>query len=91
MDLDKIRNGKDSLTLEDITQRKKEVLKTIRNKQENMSECSQRIFAPFLPSADDGSNSFIKKFNAGIAIADGVILGMRVIKRFRSFFKKKRY
>lgn len=87
MDLNKIAGKKTTITLEDLTRRKKEIIAEIRLEEEIMSEYSQRIFAPFLPSSDN--NSILKKFNTGLAIFDGVMLGVKIFKGLRNFFKKK--
>lgn len=89
MDVNKINSKETRITLDDVIRRKKEVLKDIRAGQEAMSGCSQRLFAPFFPSSDGESSSVMKKFNVGIAIFDGVMLGMKIIRRFRKLFKKR--
>ncbi|NDV66218.1 hypothetical protein [Bacteroides sp. 224] len=86
MNLSKITGKKTKITLEDLTRRKEEVIREIRLEEEIMSEYSQRIFAPFLPSMNN--NPVLKKFNTGLAIFDGVMLGMKIFKGIRKIFKK---
>lgn len=77
-------------TLEDITQRKLEVLQDIQVQHQIIAETTQTIFAPFLPSPQSGQNALIKKFNTGMAIFDGVMVGMKIFKSIRKFFKRGR-
>lgn len=80
------RNQK--FTLEDISQRKQEALEDIRIQHQVIAERTEEIFAPFLPS-DEGQSSLIKKFNTGMAIFDGVMIGMRLLKSIRKFLAKR--
>lgn len=74
------------ITLEDIAQRKEETLTEIRAQQKAMAMIARDIFAPLAPAASAGS-SLMKSFNTGVAIFDGVMLGMKLIKKFRSMFR----
>lgn len=76
------------ITLEDLRARKREVLSEIRTKQEKMSQHSQHIFAPFFSSIGS-EHSIFKKFNTGLAIFDGVVIGMKMIKSLRKIFRRK--
>lgn len=90
MDRAKIGSKKNSkITLEDIALRKEELLIEIKQRQEKMSLHSQQLFAPFLPSDDNNQSSVIKKFNTGLAIFDGIMLGMKMFKSVRRFFSGK--
>lgn len=76
-------------TLEDIVQRKQEVLQDIRIQHQVISENTQTVFAPFMPSANEGKSSFFKSINTGMAIFDGVLVGMKVFRSFRRFFRRR--
>lgn len=76
------------ITLEDISRRKMEVLDNIRIQHKVLSEVSQHIFSPFLPPSQ-GKSSLISKFNTGVAIFEGVILGIKFIYRIRKAFFKR--
>lgn len=76
------------ITLEDIAQRKVELLKEIRNQQQVMASTARSIFAPLAPAASAG-NALMRSFNTGIAIFDGVMLGIKMIKKVRHLFEKR--
>ena len=76
------------ITLEDIMQRKQEVLQDIHIQHQVIAETTQAIFAPILPSPKLDQTALIKKFNTGMAIFDGVMVGMKVFKSIRKFFKR---
>ncbi|WP_321480725.1 hypothetical protein [uncultured Bacteroides sp.] len=74
------------ITLEDIASRKAEVLKEIQNQKRIMTEATRDIFAPYSGAMKSG-NAFIKRLNTGMALFDGVILGIRMMKKIRKMFK----
>ena len=76
------------ITLEDIAQRKQEILQDIRNQKQAMADTTRRIFAPLAP-ADSGGSSLMRSFNTGMAIFDGVMLGMKMIRKVRGLFRKR--
>ena len=76
------------ITLEDIAQRKQEILQDIRNQKQAMADTTRRIFAPLAPAASGGSSSLMRSFNTGMAIFDGVMLGMKMIRKVRGLFRK---
>lgn len=78
---------KQKFTLEDISQRKQEVLQDIRIQHEIIAETTQEIFAPLFPSSSQGHSSLIKKFNTGMAIFDGVMVGIKIFKSIRKTFR----
>lgn len=75
------------IRLEDITRRKEELLEEIRSQQEVMTATARSIFAPLVPAASAG-NAMMRSFNTGVAIFDGVMLGIKMIRKVRSLFKK---
>ena len=77
----------EKITLEDIAQRKQEILAEIRNQKEVMAETTHRIFAPLAPAAS-GASALMRSFNTGMAIFDGVMLGLKVMRKVRSIFRK---
>ena len=67
------------ITLEDIAQRKQEVLQEICDQKQAMADTTRRIFAPLAPAASGGN----------MAIFDGVMLGMKMIRKVRGLFRKR--
>lgn len=72
------------ITLEDIAQRKKEVLQEICDQKQAMADTTRRIFAPLA-----GGNALMRSFSTGMAIFDGVMLGMKMIRKVRGLFRKR--
>ena len=70
------------ITLEDIAQRKQEVLQEICDQKQAMADTTRRIFAPL-------GNALMRSFSTGIAIFDGVMLGMKMIRKVRGLFRKR--
>lgn len=76
------------ITLEDIAQRKQEVLQEICDQKQAMADTTRRIFAPLAPAAS-GGNALMRSFSTGMAIFDGVMLGMKMIHKVRGLFRKR--
>ena len=77
------------VTLESIAQKKAMLLQEIRLQKEIMTGLTQEIFAPLEP-ATNKSNSMIRAFNTGMAVFDGIVLGLKLMKKFRKIFGIKR-
>lgn len=76
-------------TLEELQQRKAKLLQEIGTQKTLMSCIGCEIAAPFAPAASKG-NSVLRAFNRGMAVFDGVMLGLKVMRKFKSIFGKKR-
>lgn len=75
------------ITLEDIARRKEEVLIEIRVQKEAMTATAKEIIAPLAPAASAG-NTLMRSFNTGMAIFDGVMMGIKIMRKVRSMFRK---
>lgn len=75
------------ITLEDIARRKEEILIEIRVQKEAMTATTKEIFAPLAPAASAG-NALMRSFNTGMAIFDGVMMGVKIMRKVRSMFGK---
>ncbi len=76
-------------TLESITRQKAEVLQKIQAQKKTMSALTQEIFAPLKPAATK-TNFMMRSFNTGLAVFDGIVLGVKVMKKFKRLFGRKR-
>lgn len=65
-----------------------EVLQEICDQKQAMADTTRRIFAPLAPAAS-GGNALMRSFSTGMAIFDGVMLGMKMIRKVRGLFRKK--
>ena len=77
------------ITLESIAQRKGEVRKKLHLQKQIMTDTARELFAPRAPAADKG-NAIMRAFNTGMAVFDGVMLGLRMMKRVRRMFSSKK-
>lgn len=78
-----------SITLESIAQRKTEVRKKLHLQKQIMTDTARDLFAPLAPAADKG-NAIMRAFNTGMAVFDGVMLGLKMMKRVRRMFSSKK-
>ena len=78
-----------SITLESIAQRKQEVRKKLHLQKQIMTDTARDLCAPLAPAADKG-NAIMRAFNTGMAVFDGVMLGLRMMKRVRRMFSSKK-
>lgn len=72
-------------TLESITQQKITLLQQIRTQKGIMADLTKDILAP-IASTTDKAGTIIRAFNTGMAIFDGVRLGLKFIRKFRNYF-----
>lgn len=75
------------VTLEEITLRRKEVLGKIHVQKAAMTAITRDIFAP-LPPAATKADSLMRSFNTGMAVFDGVMLGIKMMRKIRSYFRR---
>lgn len=76
-----------TITLEDIARLKAEKLEEIREQKRAMTRTARRIFAPLAPAASKG-DALMRSFNTGMAVFDGVMMGLKIMKKIRRFFRK---
>ena len=77
------------VTLESIAQKKAMLLQEIRLQKEIMTGLTQEIFAPLEP-ATNKANAMMRAFNTGMAVFDGIVLWVKLMKKFRKIFGRKR-
>lgn len=76
-------------TLESIAAQKAELRKQLNRQKEVMTTLAHEIFAPLEP-AKDKTNAVMRTFNTGMAIFDGVMVGVKLMRNFRRMFGKKK-
>ena len=76
-------------TLEELTRQKAALLQEIQTQKTTLVRLSQNLVAPLAPAAEKG-NSVLHAFNRGMAVFDGVMIGLKLMRKFKSFFGKKR-
>ena len=75
------------LTLEDLQQQKAEALEELRAQQQIMADTARNLFAPIAPAADKGT-AITRAFNTGMAVFDGVMLGVKLMRKVRKIFRR---
>lgn len=74
-------------TLDEISERKKAVRKKLVVQKNTILELAKELFAP--QPKEEGINSFMQSFNKGLALYDGVMTGIKLMRKVRRFFMKK--
>ena len=77
----------DILTLEDLQRQKAEALEELRAQQQIMADTARNLFAPIAPAADKGT-AIMRAFNTGMAVFDGVMLGVKLMRKVRKIFRR---
>lgn len=80
-------NTNQIITLEEIAQRKTELRKEIAEQKSRITITTRNIFAPLIPSPS--GNPLMKSFNTGLAIFDGVMMGFKIIKSIKRYFRNR--
>lgn len=71
-------------TLEDLAQIKADLKERIALKKDKIEELTDNLISP-IQSASTGF-SLLKNLKTGIAIFNGVALGIKIMRKFRQFF-----
>lgn len=77
------------VTLESIARRKATLQQQIQQQKEIMAVLTQEIFAPLEP-ATNKANAMMRAFNTGMAVFDGITLGIKMMKKFKRLFGRRR-
>ncbi len=80
-----MKNAK--ITLEDINLRKKELKNEILIQKEAIAQTTRAIFAPLTPAANK-TDALMRSFNTGMAVFDGIMIGVKVIRKLRRYLRK---
>lgn len=76
-------------TLEDIIARKQAKRKEILQSKENMQTLAQDLFAP--NESKNKLDGLMQHVNMGIAAYDGIMTGIKILRRVRGFFDRKKH
>lgn len=76
------------ITLEDVLEHKDAVKDQLDDQKEKIVSLFQEIVAPMKPAP--AANPLMKSINKGIAVVDGVVIGMRVFKQLKKFLHRKK-
>lgn len=74
------------ITLEEISLRKEKLLHEIHTQKKAMTGTARDIFAPLAAPANK-ADAIMRSFNTGMAIFDGVMMGIKIMRKVRGYFK----
>lgn len=80
--------SKRQITLEDISRQKKDIHRQIKEQKQLIQLTASDLFAPV--KASNKVELLMNSVNSGLAVVDGVMTGMKIMRRVRSFFKRKK-
>lgn len=75
----------DKMTLEDLLVRKRELKRQIEDQHQLLGSMYRVLTEPF--SFNSMQTSLIKKLTTGFAIFDGLMLGLKIIRKIRNIFR----
>lgn len=75
------------ITLKEIAERKKELLNEIHARKRAMTTITREIFAPVAPAANK-ADAIMRSFNTGMAVFDGVVMGIKIMRKVRAYFRR---
>ena len=74
--------------LQEIRTRRAEVKSQIKESADFIKITTHKLFTP--PQSTSKLDSFMNMVDQGLALYDGVMMGMRVARHIRRFFEKRR-
>lgn len=78
------------ITLKDIARRKEEAQKELREQKAIVIGLSKELFAPLMPAPQTHKpNKMQRGVNAIVAVYDGVLIGMKVVRVLRGIFRRR--
>lgn len=78
-----------AITLESIAQQKKELREKLRVQQQVIADITRDVFAPLEPAVTKGG-AIMRAFNTGMAVFDGLMLGLKMMRKIRQSFRAKK-
>lgn len=75
-------------TLEEIATRKNVLHQEMQEQKGIITDFAKGIFMPAAPVATK-SGAIMRAFNTGMAVFDGAMMGIRIVRRIRKLFGKK--
>lgn len=73
-------------TLEEIAERKKQLQHEIQVQKKAIITTTREIFAPVAPTANK-ADAIMRSFNTGMAVFDGVMMGVKIMRKVRKYFR----
>lgn len=77
------------ITLKDITRRKFELKRDMRDLEARMSTSVQNMYNP-VSSAISATSSATKSISTGIVLFEGVMMGIKIFGKIRKIFRRRK-
>ena len=78
-----------SISCPNSKQSKKKLLNEIHAQKKAMTATTREIFAPLAP-ATNKADALMRSFNTGMAVFDGVVMGIKIMRKIRAYFRNLR-
>ena len=75
-------------SLDALRQEKAKLRNELRKQRAVMNETASNLFAPLAPAANKGA-AIMRAFNTGMAVFDGVMLGIKMMRQVRRLFRRR--
>ncbi len=75
-------------TIEEINKLREEKREELRQSKEQLQQLGQQLFAPH--ESKGKLDSLMRNINMGIAAYDGVMTGVKVLRRIRGYFNDRK-
>lgn len=72
--------------LDEIRQMKTHTYRKLQQQKKAVGKSARKLVAPLAPAVSKG-NSIMRAFNTGLMAFDGVMLGIKLIRKFRRALK----
>ncbi len=76
------------ITIDDIVKKRIELKQNINLQKEKIMNTSTQLFAPI--STINSGKPYMNYFKNSINLLNGILLGYKLMKKFRNYFHKKR-
>lgn len=81
-------NARNPYTIEWVNQQKTEREEKIQASKKRIQNLTQQLFAP--TRSNNKVDNMMQHINMGIAAYDGIMTGVKVLRRIQNFFGKKK-
>ena len=85
----RIMNDITKYSIQIISERKSRKKAEVRQSKERIHELTQNLFSP--PETKNKMDLMMHHFNTGMAAYDGIMTGVKIYKRLRAVFSRKKY
>lgn len=82
-------NNINKYSIQIISERRAQKKEELKTSKERIQELTQNLFSP--PETKNKMDLMIHHFNTGMAAYDGIMTGIKIYKRIRAVFSRKKH